>query len=156
MLQLPHSLSLGSEEMTGFDNEKGRALILVPDEQSLMTVSDFFDECLEDFELELKLGLKLKVIADEIYSNIVFYSGAKEAEVAFCDAGESVVLRFVDDGIAYNPLEAEEPDITDIMDREPGGLGLFMVKSMADGIAYEYVSGKNCLSVALSKRVEVQ
>ena len=100
----------------------------------------------------MRIGYSLKVVADEIYSNIVHYSGAKTAEVLFRDEADRITLVFEDDGDAYNPLEAEEPDITaGIEDRKIGGLGLFMVKKMAESVAYEYAAGRNQMTVILSK-----
>ncbi|MBO7253018.1 MAG: ATP-binding protein, partial [Oscillospiraceae bacterium] len=65
---------------------------------------------------------------------------------------DKITLVFKDDGKPYNPLEAEEPDITaGIEERNIGGLGLFMVKKMAEQVNYEYRDGKNRMTVVLSK-----
>lgn len=134
------------------EKENGRSLVAVPDIASISTVSDFFDSCLEDFAIPVRIGYSLKVVVDEIYSNIVYYSGAKTAEVLFRDDAEKITLIFEDDGTPYNPLEAEEPDITaGIEERKIGGLGLFIVKKMAESVAYEYIAGRNQMTVILSK-----
>ena len=100
----------------------------------------------------MRVGYSLKVVADEIYSNIVHYSGAKKAEVLFVNAQEQITLVFRDDGTPYNPLEADTPDVTaDLEDRKIGGLGMFMVKKMCQEVAYEYSDGKNQMTVVLSK-----
>jgi len=60
------------------------------------------------------------------------------------------VLVFRDDGTQYNPLEAEDPDITlSIEERGIGGLGVFMVKKMMDSVEYEYIDGVNTLRLSL-------
>ena len=134
------------------EKENGRSLVAVPDIASISTVSDFFDSCLEDFAIPVRIGYSLKVVVDEIYSNIVYYSGAKTAEVLFRDDAEKITLIFEDDGTPYNPLEAEEPDIAaGIEERKIGGLGLFIVKKMAESVAYEYIAGRNQMTVILSK-----
>lgn len=136
--------------MANFENEKRFAV--VPDQESVSKVSDFLDSCAEEFEIPLRVGYSLKVVADEIFSNIVYYSGAKNAEVLFGNDENTVTLVFVDDGMPYNPLETKEPDITaSAEEREIGGLGLFMVKKMAEDVQYEYTSEKNRLTVILSK-----
>jgi anti-sigma regulatory factor (Ser/Thr protein kinase) len=100
----------------------------------------------------MRIGYSLKVVADEIYSNIVYYSGAKTADILFKNDDDKLTLVFADDGKPYNPLEAEEPDITaGIEERKIGGLGLFMVKKMAESVCYEYTAGKNQMTVVLSK-----
>lgn len=134
------------------DNENERGVIVVPDIASVSMVSDFFDSCLENFAIPVRIGYSLKVVADEIYSNIVHYSGANKAEILFRNDTDRITLVFADDGKPYNPLESEEPDITaGIDERTIGGLGLFMVKKMAESVAYEYAAGKNQMTVILSK-----
>lgn len=134
------------------NNENERSTATIPDIASISTISDFFDRCIEDFAIPMRTGYSLKVVADEIYSNIVHYSDAKAAEILFRNDAEKIILVFEDDGNPYNPLEAEEPDITaGIEDRKIGGLGLFMVRKMAESVVYEYTAGKNQMTVILSK-----
>ena len=134
------------------EHENERNIIVVPDIASVSVVSDFLDSCLEDFAVPMRVGYSLKVVADEIYSNIVHYSGAKTAEILFRNDADNITLVFEDNGKPYNPLESEEPDITaGIEERAIGGLGLFMVKKMAESVAYEYTAGKNRMTVIISK-----
>lgn len=134
------------------DNNNEKSIAVVPDQASISRISDFFDTCLEEYEIPMRIGYSLKVVADEIYSNIVYYSGAKTADILFKNDDDKLTLVFADDGKPYNPLEAEEPDITaGIEERKIGGLGLFMVKKMAESVAYEYTAGKNQMTVVLSK-----
>lgn len=138
------------KQMADKKNEKSTAVI--PDQTSISRISDFLDTCLEEYEIPLRIGYSLKVVADEIYSNIVYYSEAKTAEILFRNDDETITLVFTDDGKPYNPLEAEEPDITaGIEERKIGGLGLFMVKKMAESVAYEYAAGRNQMTVIHSK-----
>lgn len=134
------------------ENENEKRLSVVPIPESMSEVSAFLDSRVEDFSVPLKTGYSLKVVADELFSNIVYYSGAQTADILFRNEADSITLIFEDDGKPYNPMEAEEPDITaGIEDRKIGGLGLFMVKKMAQTVRYEYVAGKNRMTVILSK-----
>ena len=132
------------------DNE--RRFSVAPSKESLSEASDFLDRCVEEFEIPLRTGYSLKVVTDEIFSNIVYYSGAKNAEILFRVDADRITLVFQDDGMPYNPMEAEEPDITaGAEERSIGGLGLFMVKKMAEQVSYEYADQKNQLTVTMSK-----
>ena len=134
------------------DHENERSFSVVPIQESISAVSAFLDNCVEDFSIPLRTGYSLKVVADEIFSNIVYYSGAETAEILCRNDADKITLIFEDNGRSYNPLEAEEPDITaGIEDRKIGGLGLFMVKKMAESVHYEYVAGRNRMTVILSK-----
>ena len=134
------------------DNGIAISFAVTVDMASVAKVSDFLDNCLEEYEIPMRVGYSLKVVADEIYSNIVHYSGAKNAEVLFANAQEQITLVFRDDGTPYNPLAADTPDVTaDLEDRQIGGLGMFMVKKMCQEVTYEYSDGKNQMTVVLSK-----
>ena len=59
----------------------------------------------------------------------------------------------IDDGIAFDPTKMPPPDLDlDIDDREPGGLGLFMVTEMSDSVEYARIDGHNHLTV--TKRLQ--
>ncbi len=61
---------------------------------------------------------------------------------------ERAELIFEDWGKPYNPLEKEAPDVTlSGEEREEGGLGIYLVRSMSDGMEYERKEGKNVLRV---------
>ena len=137
------------------DNENERKFSVTPTQASISGVSAFLESCVEDYLIPLKTGYSIQVVADEIFSNIAYYSGAKNAEVLFRNAVDTVTLVFTDDGIPYDPMGSEEPDITaGVEERSIGGLGLFMVKKMAEQVHYDYTDEKNRLTVVLSKIVK--
>ena len=108
------------------------------------------EEHLEKFQVPTKLSMKLLVAVDEIYSNIVRYSGAAEAQVRLVKEEDTLRLIFSDNGKPYNPLEAKEPDITaSVEDRAVGGLGIFMVRKMMDSVEYMYKDGRNVLTLMM-------
>ena len=127
-------------------------ITVIPDKASIGTVVDFITGTLEKWEIPMKLANRAQIAVDEIYSNIVYYSGAKSATVALCDDGEKLTVRFSDDGKPYDPTTAKEPDITlSAEEREIGGLGIFMVKKMAAKINYRNESGHNLLEVEFAE-----
>ena len=59
-----------------------------------------------------------------------------------------IYLTFSDNGIPYNPIEANEPDITLPMQERPiGGLGLHMVRKMMDYIDYKHEDDRNVFTI---------
>lgn len=134
------------------ENRNEKRITVTPEKDAIAMVSAFVDSCVEEYEIPMRVGYSLNVVADEIVSNIVYYSKAGTAGVLLRNAADTVTLVFTDDGIPYDPLEAGEPDVTaGVEDRQIGGLGLFMVKKMAEEVRYEYADGKNQLTVVLSK-----
>ena len=75
-------------------------------------------------------------------------NGKVTVQIQTCDNPKSVSITFIDSGIPYNPLETKEPDITlSAEERQIGGLGIYMVKKNMDEMKYEYMDGKNCLTI---------
>ena len=132
-------------------NGRKAEISLTPDAESVKTVAEFLDTTLEAWEIPMKVVSKLQIVADEIYSNIVRYSQAKNAKVTAVQNGTVLSLRFEDDGKPYDPTTAAEPDITaSAEEREIGGLGIFVVRNMMDSMDYKYKDGHNVLTLLLA------
>ena len=124
---------------------------VTPEKDVLPTVAAFIENTLEDWAVPMKCASKVQIAVDEIFSNIVYYSGAKAARLAVAADDEALTLLFEDDGKPYDPMTAKEPDITlPVEEREIGGLGIFMVRKMAADVQYENSDGKNRLTVVLN------
>ena len=108
---------------------------------------------LEDFfvksQLSPQITAKMLIVIDEIVSNIVFY-GNKEHGMFTISADikdNELILIFKDNGIRFNPLEQSSPDINKpTRERDVGGLGILIVKKMADYLSYEYRDECNILT----------
>lgn len=132
------------------DEDRASKIVTNATHESVDEVTAFFDRFVEDHDVPMKAATKIMVMVDEIYSNIVNYSGATVAVVtAEYDVGK-VIMSFQDNGVYYDPLAKEDPDVTlSAEDRKIGGLGIYMVKQMAQDVKYTRNQGKNILDVAL-------
>ncbi len=96
---------------------------------------------------------KLQLVSEEVFVNIAKYAYPDkkgDVEASLKKEGNEIVLKFVDEGIQYNPLEKADPDIkAGVKKRENGGLGIFMVKKSVDFIGYEYKDNKNILTLKI-------
>lgn len=125
-------------------------LTLSPTVHSIPRVTEFVENWMLRTKIDEKTVRKVNVIVDEIYSNIANYSGSMWARVHYTRDTKSMYLTFTDNGIEYNPLELETPDITlSAEDRPIGGLGIMMVKKMASDVSYQYVDGQNVLKITI-------
>lgn len=115
-------------------------------------LTEYVESTLEAADASMGTVMKMNIALDEIFSNIVKFSGATYAKI-ICTVEDGVaVLCFEDDGAAYDPLKKEDADTTlSAEEREIGGLGILMVKKSMDDMAYEYRDGKNLL--ILKKRI---
>ena len=127
---------------------KNAEISVKPDKDCIQTVTGFIENILEEWKVPMKVANKVQIAVDEIFSNIVYYSQAKNARLTVMESDEELSLLFEDDGIPYDPTTAKEPNITlSAEEREIGGLGIFMVKKMAANIHYENTDGENILTV---------
>ena len=119
-----------------------------PTQEGICQASAYLDECLKEQPPDAQSSLH--IILDEIASNIVKHSGASgfEVDVEFTEDPAGVRLVFVDDGVPYDPLSHADPDTKlPAAERPIGGLGIMMVKKMADSISYERARNRNFLTV---------
>ena len=93
---------------------------------------------------------RLMVAADEIFANIVRYSGATRwsltVERTHCPEGVRLILS--DDGKPFDPLAQRDPDTTLCAeDRAIGGLGILIVKKTMSPVTYRRRNGQNILTM---------
>ncbi|MGX8693857.1 MAG: ATP-binding protein [Methanobrevibacter sp.] len=100
-----------------------------------------------------KENLQVNLIVEEVFSNIINYSKTDFITVNVEFNACLLTLEFIDDGIEFNPLLKEDPELPENIDEaQIGGLGIFLTKQMADDISYEYLNGENHLKII--KKVE--
>lgn len=120
---------------------------------NVQTITDFVDERLEEMNCPVKAQMQIDIVIDELCSNVARYAysdrtGKVTVSVDTADKPMKVWLTFTDEGVPYNPLAKEDPDITlSAEERKLGGLGIYMVKKMMDEFRYEYKDGKNIVTV---------
>lgn len=121
--------------------------------EKLDAVNDFVGEMLAPFECSPKKRMQLDLVVEEIFVNIASYAyspgqGCVTIRAETTDDPPCIRMTFMDEGMVYNPLAKENPDITiPLEEREIGGLGIFLVKKNVESIVYEYSEGKNILTI---------
>jgi anti-sigma regulatory factor (Ser/Thr protein kinase) len=94
---------------------------------------------------------KLELVLEELLVNVISHAypdGPGEVEL-HCRTGEGgFLLDIRDQGAPFDPLAASGPDLDAGVDERPiGGLGIFFVRQMADGLAYRREGDANVLTV---------
>ena len=107
----------------------------------------------DKFKLNESIQYKLELISEELYTNVCSYAYEEESGIIKVElnvVGEDVVLQFRDNGVQYNPLERQDPNLNaPPEERDKGGLGIYIVKQYADDIEYEYKDNTNILTIKL-------
>lgn len=95
------------------------------------------------FPYDEALKKKIFLVCDEIFSNIVSYSGAEHIQLRCSKNNDHINVVFTDDGGEFNSLENNTEK--EFEDFDTGGMGLMLVKKMCSDMKYHYTDGKNVL-----------
>lgn len=122
-------------------------------DKNLPQVLAFVDEQLDAADCPKKIKIQIDLAVEEIFVNIAHYAydpdiGTATVRVDVLGDPPSVDITFIDNGIPYDPLAKEDPNVRlPAKDRKIGGLGIFMVKKNMDDVKYEYIDGHNILTM---------
>ncbi|HVI58116.1 MAG TPA: ATP-binding protein [Luteimonas sp.] len=99
----------------------------------------------------------VRLIVEELASNAIEHGvdgeaavGQNELSVDIGIHGGLLTLHFRDDGAPFDPTSVPPPDLdADIDERPIGGLGLHLIRQLAEEISYRREAGFNLLKVSL-------
>ena len=91
-------------------------------------------------------GRKIYLACEEVFVNIVDYSGATVAEVTIEKQNDHLIVKFADDGVSFDPLGAESVE-KDFEELAGGGMGVALVKQLADTLDYNRTGNRNVLTL---------
>jgi serine/threonine-protein kinase RsbW len=117
---------------------------------------DLVSSCARDQGFNQKKILEIELAAEEALVNIFNYAykgGEGDVEI-LCklDNNENFIIEITDSGEPFNVLSVADPDIrADISERQPGGLGVFLMKKLMDSVQYRYQGNKNILRLIIFK-----
>ena len=138
----PNDRGLGPDEKT---------LDVPAADEKLNDVIAFMNAFLEAHDCPMKVQMQLELVVEEVFVNIAHYAYPDSAGMARLQlsARDGVLtLVFSDNGVPYDPLKKEDPDVNlPAEERAIGGLGIFLVKKTMDDMRYEYRDGQNCLTL---------
>ncbi|HEX3973275.1 MAG TPA: ATP-binding protein [Stellaceae bacterium] len=132
------------------------SLRIVNDLAELSRVAEGVEEFCANQAIPAACAFKLNVALEELLTNTISYGydddGRHEIAIDIAREGETIVTEISDDGHAFDPLNAPPPDLDSaIEDRRIGGLGVHLVRTMMDDVAYAYRDGRN--HVTLRKKI---
>jgi sigma-B regulation protein RsbU (phosphoserine phosphatase) len=113
-------------------------------------------EWFESFALENKIPFaiiqKINIVLDELLNNIISY-GYNDKEDHEIDIeveliSKRLILKVSDDGLPFNPFKNEPVDVMlSIEERDIGGLGVHLVKTLMDEYEYKRQIDKNIITL---------
>jgi len=95
----------------------------------------------------------LDVAIEEIVVNICSYAYETppgKLTIRVEESPEAFAVEFLDNGVAFDPLAADEPDVTrPLEERDAGGLGILLVRRMMDEVHYSRKGTLNSLRIVV-------
>lgn len=132
-----------------------RHLIIHNDIQQIPQLADFVETIADEKNLDHSLSLSLNLALEEAVTNIILYAypegtdGLVDIEAIIRENSLEFVI--TDSGRAFDPTAQPDPDITKgVEEREIGGLGIYLGRSIMDSVSYERNGGMNILSMTKS------
>jgi serine/threonine-protein kinase RsbW len=131
-----------------------RRLSVPGTDEGICAALDALSALWADHGLSRAVTWPLDVSLDEVLANLVHHALAGRSDsrieigIQLDAAARPPVCELVvsDDGPAFDPLTAAEPDTTLPLEERPaGGLGIALVRRLVDELAYERRGGRNHL-----------
>lgn len=122
-------------------------IVIRNDLMELATLRDGLEQIGAELGIPGKPLMQLQVALDEIASNVINYGwpdgGNHELRVRITGQQDRIEVEIVDDGREFDPRQAPAPEPQPAGRRQPGGLGIHLVKQLVDRLEYERVDGRN-------------
>lgn len=118
---------------------------------SVTALQDALEAWAEEADIPNAAAMRLALIAEELAANVAMHAaGASFVRLEVWPRGGALDIAFTDDGPAYDPLARERPDTTAGLDsRDPGGLGIHLVREMTVGARHARDGALNRLTCTL-------
>ncbi len=116
----------------------------------LEKITTFIEGLASEWLLTPEHVMTFNLVLEEAFTNIVNYGysdiNSHTIELFFEKNDNIIRISLKDDGIPYDPTKKEDPDLTSGADeRAVGGLGIYLIKTMMDTVAYQRVNKFNYL-----------
>lgn len=150
-------VSVMTEQGNGRNRMEVHAIQLDNQLSELGRLHGFFEELSVRESWPARIKWDLTLSCEELLTNTIHYGypqgGRHPITLTVSMESRQIVVKLEDDGLPFNPLEQEAPDLTqDLENRAVGGLGIFLVRQRTDHMVYERTDKGN--RVILYKNME--
>jgi sigma-B regulation protein RsbU (phosphoserine phosphatase) len=117
-------------------------------------VNQQFNEFAADNNVPKAVSRKMNLVFDDLLNNVISYAykdrQKHEIDIRIEVTKDRLAVTISDDGVPFNPFGTATPDTTlSVEDREIGGLGIHLVRSMMDEVDYQRRTDKNVVRLVL-------
>lgn len=122
----------------------------------IMTQVPLLGEWIESIGEKMSLApdkvFQLNLALEEAVVNVMNYAYPEQDNmpITLTADDETGAIRIIidDEGVAFDPTQADEPDLTLPVEERPiGGLGIMLVKELSTSVAYQRKDNHNILTI---------
>ena len=121
--------------------------------ENLSLIGDFISDSMIASGLDARKIFEVQLAVDEACTNIIKYGYTDETgtiDIICCMRNGEFVVVIKDEGKPFDPTSVQPPDLNaSLEERQMGGLGVHLIKSMMDEVRYEFIDGKNVLTMVV-------
>ena len=124
---------------------------------AIARLTDWVGACGAAEGLADELTFKLTLALEEGVTNVLGYAFdgmplPHRVSVRLDITEHTVAAEIVDNGRPFDPTVAEAPDLSlSLEERDPGGLGIHLIRSLMDLVQYRRIGGTNILRLEKSR-----
>jgi serine/threonine-protein kinase RsbW len=129
-------------------------LIVQANSAAMRQVDSFVAAFVKEQGIAAEDAARILILLEELLTNLMKYgypdrAEPGQAEIALALNGGRLEIEFIDDGCAFDPLKGLPPNLDEPLAERPiGGLGLHLLRSLADGIQYERRDDNNVIRLS--------
>ena len=131
-----------------------RSIVLKNDLGSVTTLREFVDNLSNEGFISLETSMQLQLVLEEAVVNVINYAypegeeGRIEVDFRIDSDGLEVTIR--DEGKPFDPTQTPDVDTeAGVDEREIGGLGIFLIRQLAESVAYRRENNTNILTLKM-------
>jgi anti-sigma regulatory factor (Ser/Thr protein kinase) len=128
-------------------------IALAPDIDEIPRLIDWVETCCGEAGVGGEAVFKLALALEEAAANVIRHAFSEmpaphRIAVELAIAPDRVSAEVIDNGQAFDPSGAPEPNRNlPLEERDPGGLGIHLIRRMMDRVDYRRVAGENRLRI---------
>ena len=125
--------------------------------ESIAQVSEQFETFAQEHELDDTVRRQVLLVLDDMLNNVASYAyrdvptsdgASQDISIKAELTAARLVLTISDAGVPFNPFGLNAPDVQASLDeRDIGGLGIHLVKTVMDDVDYSRRAGRNVVTL---------
>jgi serine/threonine-protein kinase RsbW len=131
---------------------------VAPDMSAIPPLIEWVEQCCGDDGVDSGVTFKMMLAIEEALANVIAHAFVEVPpphliQLRLDIAADRCAAEIVDNGHPFDPSAAPPPDLAiSLHERDPGGLGIHLMRQMADRVEYRREDGQNRLRIETVRR----